>query len=91
MNVAAEERLENYLVRGLIDFDDISYDEHAKLLYKLTGQMVAHLQSHLSNGDDVLNVLQADSQHLVRIVYTQMQEHSQQALCGPQTQQRRLE
>ena len=26
--VATEQRLEDYLVRGLIDFDDISYDEH---------------------------------------------------------------
>jgi type III restriction enzyme len=33
--IVEENRLEDYLVRGLIDFDDISYDDHAALLYKL--------------------------------------------------------
>jgi len=33
-----EQRLEDYVVRGLVDFDDISYDEHADLLYDLAGQ-----------------------------------------------------
>ncbi|TGN11572.1 DEAD/DEAH box helicase [Leptospira ilyithenensis] len=35
-----ERRLEDFLVRGLIDFEDISYDDHADLLYDLAGQMV---------------------------------------------------
>ena len=42
-----EQRLEDYLVRGLIDYDDISYDDHADLLYDLAGQMVKHLLSYL--------------------------------------------
>jgi type III restriction enzyme len=33
--VVQEARLEDYIVRGLIDKDDISYDDHAVLLYKL--------------------------------------------------------
>lgn len=33
--VATEPRPEDYLVRGLVDFNDISYDHHAALLYKL--------------------------------------------------------
>jgi type III restriction enzyme len=37
-----EERPEDYVVRGLIDFDDISYDEQADLLYKLAGQVLTH-------------------------------------------------
>lgn len=39
--VQPEQRLEDYLVRGLIDFDDIYYDEHADLLYDLAGQLVS--------------------------------------------------
>src|SRR5680860_1900894 len=31
--IIQEKRPEDYLVRGLIDFDDVSYDEHAGLLY----------------------------------------------------------
>ena len=60
-----EDRLENYLVRGLIDFNDVSYDDHAELLYKLAGQVVGHLQSYLSNEDDVRNVLQYHQKSLV--------------------------
>lgn len=51
-----EQRLEDYLVRGLIDFDDISYDDQSDLLYDLTGQMVKHLLSYLSE-EGARNVL----------------------------------
>jgi type III restriction enzyme len=73
--IAPEERLEDYLVRGLIDFDDVSYGDHADLLYKLAGQMVKHLQSYLTNEDDVRNVLQYHQAQLVNIIHSQMQDH----------------
>jgi len=73
--VIPESRLEDYLVRGLMDFDDINYDEHAELLYDLAGQMVRHLQSYLKTADDVLNVLQAHQQALVKHIHAQMQDH----------------
>ncbi|MBN1589533.1 MAG: DEAD/DEAH box helicase family protein [Pirellulales bacterium] len=72
---ANEQRLEDYLVRGLIDFDDISYDDHAELLYKLSGQLVAHLRSYLKDDEEVLNVLLFHNRQLVNAIYTQMQEH----------------
>jgi type III restriction enzyme len=70
--IVPEERLEDYLVRGLFDFDDINYDENAELLYKLAGQMVRHLQSYLKNEDDVLNVLQYHQKMLVNLIHAQM-------------------
>jgi type III restriction enzyme len=73
--IVPEERLEDYLVRGLIDFDDVSYDDHAELLYKLAAQMVNHLQSYLTNEDDVRNVLQYHQAQLVSIIHSQMQDH----------------
>lgn len=73
--VVQEPRLENYIVRGLIDKDDISYDDHAILLYKLAAQLVRHLQSYLSSEDDVRNVLQYYQGELVRMVHTQMNQH----------------
>jgi len=73
--VVQEPHLENYIVRGLIDKDDISYDDHAILLYKLAGQLVRHLHSYLSNEDDVRNVLQYHQSELVRLVHTQMNQH----------------
>jgi type III restriction enzyme len=73
--VVQEARLEDYIVRGLIDKDDVSYDDHAVLLYKLAGQLVQHLQSYLSTEDDVRNVLQYNQSELVRLVHTQMNQH----------------
>ena len=69
-----ERRLEDYLVRGLIDFDDISYDEHADLLYDLAGQLVAHLRSYLSE-EDARNVLLYHQKQLAAFVHAQMQAH----------------
>ncbi len=73
--IVQEKRPEDYLVRGLIDFDDVSYDEHAALLYKLAGQVVARLRSYLSEEDDVINVLQFHQQALVNLIHAQMQQH----------------
>ncbi|MBI3042757.1 MAG: DEAD/DEAH box helicase family protein [Betaproteobacteria bacterium] len=67
-----EIRLEDYVVRGLIDFDDVSYDEHADLLYDLAGQVVAHLKSYLSE-DDTRNVLVYHQKQIAAFVHAQMQ------------------
>ena len=42
-----EKRLEDYVVSGLVDFDDVSYDDHADLLYDLAAQTVTHFQTYL--------------------------------------------
>jgi type III restriction enzyme len=73
--IIKEKRPEDYLVRGLIDFNDICYDEHSKLLYKLAGQVVARLRTYLTNEDDVVNVLQYHQQTLVNLIHSQMQQH----------------
>jgi len=72
---AAEERLEDYVVRGLIDFDDVSYDEQADLLYKLAGQVVAHLRGYLKD-DEVRNVLIFHAKQIADFVHAQMQPHA---------------
>ena len=73
--VVEEKRPEDYLVRGLIGFDDVSYDEHAALLYKLAGQVVNRLREYLTEEDDVINVLQFHQQNLVNLIHSQMQQH----------------
>jgi len=79
-----ELRLEDYLIRALIDFDDISYDDHADLLYDLAGQMVAHLKTYLTDEKDVVNVLQYHQQHLAALIHSQMQmpEHRWEKATG---------
>jgi type III restriction enzyme len=71
-----EERLEDYLVRGLIDFDDVSYDEQADLLYKLAAQVVTHLRSYLKDDDEVRNVLLFHQRQISALVHAQMQPHA---------------
>jgi type III restriction enzyme len=75
---AAEERLEDYVVRGLIDFDDVSYDEQADLLYALAGQVVAHLRGYLEDDDEVRNVLIFHQRQIATLVHAQMQPHAWQ-------------
>jgi type III restriction enzyme len=73
-DVQKEQRDEDYIVRGLVEFDDISYDEHADLLYDLAGQMLAHLRSYLSE-EDARNVLQYHQKQLAAFIHAQMQVH----------------
>jgi type III restriction enzyme len=68
-------RAEDYLIRTLIDFDDISYDDHADLLYKLARQVVVHLCSYLPDETAVRNVLQYHQQRLAELLHVQMQAH----------------
>jgi len=73
--IVARERLEDHLVVPLMDFDDICYDDHADLLYKLAGQAVRHLRSYLANDEEVANVLQYHRRQLVGLIHAQMQNH----------------
>lgn len=73
--VLEEKRLEDYLVRGLVGFDDISYPDHADLLYELAGQLISHLRTYLSEEESIVNVLQYHQQVLVKLIHSQMQDH----------------
>lgn len=76
-----EERAENYIVRSLIDFDDIAYDEHADLLYDLAGQVVTHLRGYLS-AEDALKALRYYQRDLARFIHAQMQDHYWEEATG---------
>ncbi|NJL72502.1 MAG: hypothetical protein HC888_13515 [Candidatus Competibacteraceae bacterium] len=43
-NDQTEERLEDYIVRALMDCDDISYDDHSNVLYDAASQVVRRLR-----------------------------------------------
>ncbi|MEQ1558928.1 MAG: DEAD/DEAH box helicase family protein [Methyloglobulus sp.] len=72
---AHEDKLENYLVRNLMDKDEIDYDKHANLLYKLCGQLIAHLRTYLSDEDQVENVLIYGQKQLSEFIWAQLREH----------------
>ncbi len=73
--IVPEQRPEDYLVKELIGFNDISYDEHSALLYKLAAQTVKHLRGYLKDEAEVLNVLQYYQRNLAELIHSQMQEH----------------
>ncbi|MGC9945639.1 MAG: hypothetical protein ABSF64_04530 [Bryobacteraceae bacterium] len=70
-----EKRLEDYLVRNLWDYNDISYDDQADLLHKLAGQMVAHLRTLHRDEDTLLNVVRYHERKLAELIHAQMQSH----------------
>lgn len=76
-----ELRLEDYVVSGLVDYDDVSYDDHADLLYDLASQVVSHLQGHLSE-DDTRKVLRCFQTPIAQFVHAQMQGHYWEEAAG---------
>ena len=76
-----EARLEDYVVSGLVDFNDVSYDVHADLLYDLATQTVRHLRSYLSE-DETRKVLRCYQRDIARFIHAQMQEHYWEDVAG---------
>ena len=67
-----ESRLENYIVKNLVNFDDISYDEHADLLYDLAGQVLSHFLTYLSE-EDTHKILRFYQREIANFVHSEMQ------------------
>jgi len=76
-----EPRLENYIVRCLMDYPDISYDDHADLLYDLAGQAVRHFEGYLKP-DEVMDVVRCHQHDIARFIHAQMQEHYWEDVIG---------
>lgn len=78
-----ESRLEDYIVAGLVDFDDVSYDDNAELLYNLAGQVIAHLKTHLTD-EQLPKVLRypPKQKEIARFVHAQMLEHYWEEAVG---------
>ena len=76
-----EPRMENHVVGGLIDFNDISYDANADLLYDLAAQTVKHFQSYLPD-EEVWQVLHHHQKDIAHLIYGQMQQHYREEASG---------
>jgi type III restriction enzyme len=70
-----EARPQDYLVRYLIERNEIDYDAHAALLYKLAGQLVARVRSYLADEAEVENVLLRHGRQLADFIFAQMMAH----------------
>ncbi len=73
-----ETRLEDYVVSGLVDFDDVSYDDHADLLYDLAAQVVRWLMTWMDH-DQTRRVLQVHQREIAKFVHVQMQAHHEES------------
>ncbi len=80
-----EERLEDYVVFALLDYDDIDYFSQKEILYDLAGQMVQHLRSYLSE-DEAHNVLNKDRKLIAREIHAQMLKHFWEKASGYEVQ-----
>lgn len=74
-NQVKEERLADYIVRQLMDRNEIDYDAHADLLYKLADQVVNHLQTRWQDSATVENILVFYQKPLGEWIWAQMQQH----------------
>lgn len=70
-----EDRFEDYLVRYLIERNEIDYDAHADLLYKLAGQLVTRLRAYLASDTEVESVLLRNGRQLAEFIFVQMMQH----------------
>jgi type III restriction enzyme len=74
-DLATEATPEAYVLRALLDFDDVNYDVDGVLLNKLVGQAVARLRSYLPGTKEVFNVVMYHQRQLADVVHSQMQAH----------------
>lgn len=77
-----ETRAEDYLVRYLIERNEVDYDAHAGLLYKLAGQMVGRVRSYLTEDAEVENVLLRHGRQLADFIFAQMMDHYRETPLG---------
>lgn len=77
------QRLEDYIVEHLVDKDDISYDEHAGLIYSLAGQAVAYFSEVKTYSEDELhNIFFGYGKLLADNIHAQMAAHYWEKASG---------
>jgi len=67
-----EKRLEDYIVKKLIDFDDVDYFTQAELLYNLSEQAVAHYQKQNYAESELHEILDTHGADLARLIHAEM-------------------
>lgn len=70
-----EKRLEDYIVKKLIDFEDVDYFTQADLLYGLAAQAVAYYQAQNYSPDELHEIMDTYGGELARLIHAQMPDH----------------
>jgi len=70
-----ESRFEDYIVKKLIDFDDIDYFTQADLLYDLAGQAVANYRAQNYSENELHEIFDSYGAELARLIRAEMMAH----------------
>jgi type III restriction enzyme len=70
-----EDRFEDYIVKKLIDFDDIDYFTQAELLYDLAGQAVAYYKKQSYADYELHEIFDTHGADLARLIRAEMLAH----------------
>ncbi|MEL3900191.1 DEAD/DEAH box helicase family protein [Treponema phagedenis] len=70
-----EKRLEDYIVKKLMDFDDIDYFTQADFLYDLSAQAVRYYQTQKYSEDELHEIFDTYGAQLAQVIHAQMMEH----------------
>ncbi len=70
-----EQRFEDYIVKKLIDFDDIDYFTLSEFLYDLAGQAVAHYKAQNYSEAELHEVFDTYGTELARLIRAEMMAH----------------
>ncbi|HEX5009341.1 MAG TPA: DEAD/DEAH box helicase family protein [Planctomycetota bacterium] len=73
--IVQEPRLENHIVRELMDLPEVDYQAHSELLYKLAGQVVAHIRARHGTDENVRRVLLYSRTAIVSLIREQLDRH----------------
>jgi len=76
-----EARMEDYIVAGLVDFDDVAYDSNSDLLYNLAAQTVTHFRSYLPE-EEIWQVLHFHQKDIAKFIHVQMHKHYKEETLG---------
>ena len=85
-----ELRPEDYIAQYLIERDEIDYEAHDNLIYKLSGQIVARVRTYLAIDAEVENVLLSHGRQLADFVFAQMMEHYRETPLGEEDYEARV-
>lgn len=77
-----EKLLEDYIVKKLIDFDDVDYFTQSELLYDLAGQAVAHYQGQSYSESELHEILDTYSAQLAQLIHAEMHKHFWEEASG---------
>ena len=75
-------RLEDFIVSGLVDFDDVSYDDNADLLYNLADQTIRHFRSMGRSEEGISKTFRCHQKQIAQFIHAQMQDHYWEESAG---------